>query len=180
MLIQSSEVLSRPWCLLELLTAIDAGVPIVGVAITAGPAAYDSQVDERGREQNMHTMSSGEKMKSASFASTMQRPGVVLRSAYVPGPGAYKPKDHLTVNHLPGANPESNPISKTGRDHHFVADNLDGTGDDSTTQAHVGPGSYNSHLHLTIGSKQDRVFEELPSASFMSDTFRTIYTGQAD
>ena len=40
-LIQSSEVLSRPWCLLELLTAIDAGVPIVGVAITAGPAAYD-------------------------------------------------------------------------------------------------------------------------------------------
>ena len=40
-LIQSSDVLSRPWCLLELLTAIDAGVPIVGVAITAGPAAYD-------------------------------------------------------------------------------------------------------------------------------------------
>ena len=74
---------------------------------TPGPAAYESQVDEKGREHNMYTMSSGEKMKSASFASTMQRPGVVLRSAYVPGPGAYDAKDALTVNHLPGANPQA-------------------------------------------------------------------------
>jgi len=145
---------------------------------TPGPAAYDSQVDEHGREQNMTTMNSGEKMKSASFASTMQRPGVVLRNAYVPGPGAYKVSEKLTVNHLPGANPDSNPISKTGRDHHFVADNLDGMGDDSSTQAHVGPGSYNSHYHNTISKGQDLIVEELPSASFMSDTYRTIYTGQ--
>ena len=69
---------------------------------TPGPAAHDSLVDERGREHNMYTMSSGEKMKSSSVASTMQRPGVVLKSAYVPGPGAYDPKDHLTVNNLPG------------------------------------------------------------------------------
>ena len=40
-LIQSSGVLKRPWCLLELVTAIDAGIPIVGVALTSGPYAYD-------------------------------------------------------------------------------------------------------------------------------------------
>ena len=40
-LIQSSGVLKRPWCLLELVTAIDAGMPIVGVALTSGPYAYD-------------------------------------------------------------------------------------------------------------------------------------------
>ena len=49
----------------------------------------------------MYTMSSGEKMKSASCASTMQRPGVVLRNASVPGPGAYDVKDHMTIEHLP-------------------------------------------------------------------------------
>ena len=145
---------------------------------TPGPAAYESQVDEKGREQNMYTMSSGEKMKSASFASKMKRPGVALSTAYVPGPGAYTPNDKITIEHLPGANPMSNTISKTGRDHHFVSDNLDGTGDDSSTLAHVGPGSYNSHLHLTIGDMQEKILDHLPSASFMSDTFRTVYTGQ--
>ena len=40
-LIQSSGVLKRPWCLLELVTAIDAGIPIVGVALSSGPYAYD-------------------------------------------------------------------------------------------------------------------------------------------
>jgi len=146
---------------------------------TPGPTAYTSKVDEYGREQNMHTMSEGEAMKSSSFASMSTRPGVVLPSKNVPGPGAYDVSDSLTVNYLPGANPSSNGISKTGRDHHFTADNLDGTGDDVTTQAHVGPGSYNSHVHKTIAKDQQRVMEELPHASFMSDTFRTIYTGEA-
>ena len=40
-LIQSSGVLKRPWCLLELVTAIDAGIPIVGVALSSGPYVYD-------------------------------------------------------------------------------------------------------------------------------------------
>ena len=103
---------------------------------------------------------------------------VVLPNAFVPGPGAYKPDDSATIEHLPGANPKANPLSKTGRDHHFVADNLDGMGEDSSTQPHVGPGSYNSHLHLTISRAWEVAAEELPHASFMSDTFRTIYTGQ--
>ena len=56
-----------------------------------------------------------------------------------------------------------------------------GGGEDSTTQVHVGPGSYNSHYHNTIEKEiADRSRSELPHASFMSDTFRTIYTGQAD
>ena len=33
-------------------------------------------------------------------------------------------------------------LAKTGRDARFTGDNLDGTGDDCTTGAHVGPGSY--------------------------------------
>ena len=41
LLFQSKEVLQRPWCLLELVTAIDAGIPIVGVALSSGPYAYD-------------------------------------------------------------------------------------------------------------------------------------------
>ena len=152
-----------------LLSNVTTKVPTNGwtgpIEDTPGPAAHDSLVDEKGREHNMHTMSSGEKMKSASFASTTQRPGLVLRSATVPGPGAYEPNDALTVNYLPGANPQSNPISKTGRDSHFVADNLDGTGDDSTTQAHVGPGSYNSHVHKTIAKEDTTKTERQSRAS---------------
>ena len=141
---------------------------------TPGPAAYTAKVTETGKEHDMQVMDSGEKMKSAAFASTMKRPGVVLRNAFTPGAGTYSP-NHDSVQPVLG-----NLISKTGRDHKFVADNLDGTGDDCTTQAHVGPGSYNSHLLKTIGHEQQVMAEVdiLPHASFMSDTFRTIYTGQ--
>ena len=40
-LVQTKSVLSRPYCLLELLTAVKAGVPIIGVAVTGGAHAYD-------------------------------------------------------------------------------------------------------------------------------------------
>merc|ERR1712185_556639 len=40
-LLQTRSVLSRPWCLVELLTAIDARVPIIGISITSGTAPYD-------------------------------------------------------------------------------------------------------------------------------------------
>jgi hypothetical protein len=33
-LVQSAEVLQRPWCLLEMVAAIDAGIPIVAIAVT--------------------------------------------------------------------------------------------------------------------------------------------------
>ena len=55
---------------------------------TPGPAAYTAKVTETGKEHDMQVMDSGEKMKSASFASTMQRPGVVLRNAFTPGAGS--------------------------------------------------------------------------------------------
>ena len=41
LLLQTKSVLTRLWCLIELVTAIDAGVPIVGVSITSGQAPYD-------------------------------------------------------------------------------------------------------------------------------------------
>lgn len=45
-LIQSAKVLERPYCLLELVAAIDAGVPIVGVALQ-GTNAYDFATSSR-------------------------------------------------------------------------------------------------------------------------------------
>ena len=40
-LLQSARVLERPWCLIELATALDHGVPIVGVSLTTGHAPYN-------------------------------------------------------------------------------------------------------------------------------------------
>ena len=40
-LLQTRSVLTRPYCLLELLTAIENRVPIVGVSVTGRDAAYD-------------------------------------------------------------------------------------------------------------------------------------------
>ena len=44
LLLQTRSVLTRPWCISELLTAIDARVPIVGVSIASGQAPYDFAV----------------------------------------------------------------------------------------------------------------------------------------
>jgi hypothetical protein len=33
-IVQSAEILTRPWCLLEMVAAVDAGVPIVAIAIS--------------------------------------------------------------------------------------------------------------------------------------------------
>ena len=54
---------------------------------------------------------------------------------------------------------------------HFVADNLDGMGEDSNTQAHVGPGSYNSHVHGTIAQTSELAGHSL-SASVISEVTR--------
>ena len=39
-LLQSARVLERPWCLIELATALDCGIPIVGVSLTSGNSPY--------------------------------------------------------------------------------------------------------------------------------------------
>ena len=40
-LLQTRSVLTRLWCIVELVTAIDANVPIIGVVITSGAHPYD-------------------------------------------------------------------------------------------------------------------------------------------
>ena len=40
-LLQSARVLERPWCLIEIATALDHDIPIVGVSLTTGGYAYD-------------------------------------------------------------------------------------------------------------------------------------------
>ena len=40
-LVQSLNVCSRPWCIMELVTAIESGVPIICLNLTSGVAAYD-------------------------------------------------------------------------------------------------------------------------------------------
>ena len=40
-ILQSEHVLERPYCLLEMVTAIEARVPIVGVNLAGKPQAYD-------------------------------------------------------------------------------------------------------------------------------------------
>ena len=68
------------------------------------------------------------------------------------------------------ANPQSNPISKTGRDHHYVADRLDGGAEDSTTAAHVGPGSYSADQHTV--AKKSMQSRGRPSGAFASTSLR--------
>ena len=40
-LVQTKSVLTRPYCLIELLTAITARVPIIGLAVAGGAHGYD-------------------------------------------------------------------------------------------------------------------------------------------
>ena len=47
--VQSAHVLSRPYCLLELYTAITQGVPVVGVSLASGSAAHSYSFEESAR-----------------------------------------------------------------------------------------------------------------------------------
>merc|ERR1719382_2184494 len=40
-LLQTKSVLQRPWCILEMMTAITERIPIVGISITSGTSPYD-------------------------------------------------------------------------------------------------------------------------------------------
>ena len=48
-IVQSANVLSRPYCLLELYTAITQGVPVVGVSLASGSAAHSYSFEESAR-----------------------------------------------------------------------------------------------------------------------------------
>ena len=117
---------------------------------TPGPAAYKVEVDEKGREWQMSTMATGERMKSATFASTTaQRGDFLLPGAVdIPGPGAYTPNDAITIPHLPGANPDTNIVSKVGRASRYVADSM--VSNNGAAGPEVGPGTYEAHLIGTI------------------------------
>ena len=47
--VQSANVLSRPYCLLELYTAITQGVPVVGVSLASGSAVHSYSFEESAR-----------------------------------------------------------------------------------------------------------------------------------
>lgn len=40
-ILQSERILERPWCLVEMVTALDNGIPIVNVCLTSGLHCYD-------------------------------------------------------------------------------------------------------------------------------------------
>lgn len=104
---------------------------------TPAPTSYTPTTTETGREADMHVMTGAEAMKSSSFASnSAQRGKCALPQEANPGAGAYSPTYKAQLPHV------GNLVSKTGRDHKFVSDNLDGVGNDSSTLPHVGPGSY--------------------------------------
>jgi hypothetical protein len=120
---------------------------------TPGPGHYDAKVDEKGKEWEMHAITEAEAgHKSAAFASTSkQRENAALPSADIPGPGTYNPNDACTIEHLPGANPESNIVSKVGRDGRYGGDTVVGV--DPHIGATIGPGSYESQSTLTIAKE---------------------------
>ena len=149
---------------------------------TPGPAAYKVEVDEKGREWQMSTMATGERMKSATFASTTaQRGDFLLPGAVdIPGPGAYTPNDAITIPHLPGANPDTNIVSKVGRASRYVADSM--VSNNGAAGPEVGPGSYDPMVTTsgTLNSieKQSDLQRDIGwTASFISGHLRELWHG---
>jgi len=149
---------------------------LTGVEETPGPLAYEPKVTETGRENDMAVRNGVETMKSAVFASATSRASIELPNAAVPGPGSYDPK-YSTQE------PDShNMLLKTGRDSKYVADRIDGTGDDCTTGELVGPGTYDPMV--TISGEKHEMARKVEAqaetstgdASFVSNSFRTIFT----
>ena len=107
--------------------------------VSPGPAAY-----------KIPSLSHRMYVKSiTAFKSIVpQRGKFVLPSAVNPGPGAYDPKDAVSTSHLPGANPDSNIVSKVGRASRYVADSM--VSNNGAAGPEVGPGSYEAHILGTI------------------------------
>ena len=129
---------------------------------TPGPAAYQVQTDEKGREWQLSAMADGERMQSAVFASKVERTSsaTLLPSINNPGPGAYDPDDRITIEHLPGANPDNNPMSKMGRDKRYTGDTM--VNNRGAGGPEVGPGSYESHL---LGSLEKEMKDNASQSS---------------
>jgi hypothetical protein len=94
---------------------------------------------------------------SSAFKSMVPQRTRPLPTVDNPGPGAYNPNDTSTIEHLPGANPESNIVSKVGRDTRFGGDTVIGV--DPHIGATVGPGSYESHVDSTIAKASSSLEE---------------------
>ena len=123
-----------------------------------------------------------EKQPSAVFASKMDaHPFKLLPSADNPGPGAYDPKDATSTPYLPGANPESNMMSKMPRDARFTGDTIEDYAG-RMTGPDVGPGSYEPKTTMdgqlnTIEKRSEQKADLGWSASFISDHLRRIWYG---
>jgi len=114
---------------------------------TPGVGTYSFATNEKGRQWDTSTI--GNTRETWGASKTKRSDVLLLPSAPNPGPGEYNVNDAATIEHLPGANPASNMVSSVSRDARFTSDTLlyEGT---MTTQANVGPGSYDSHLGGTI------------------------------
>ena len=149
---------------------------------TPGPAAYQVQTDEKGREWQLSAMADGERMQSAVFASKVERTSsaTLLPSINNPGPGAYDPDDRITIEHLPGANPDNNPMSKMGRDKRYTGDTM--VNNRGAGGPEVGPGSYDPMVTMdgtkdTIAKRSDHQKSVGWTASFISGHLRDLWQG---
>ena len=143
---------------------------------TPGPGAYNPQVDEYGRENELVTLNGAETMQNAVFASTTIRAGIELPSAkVVPGPGAYDPNFESVEPTAPDL------VSKTGRDSNMVGQ-LKGR---EATGPSVGPGTYDPTItndgarnSLAGRTEQKSMFGFNGwNASFVSDSIRSLFAG---
>ena len=100
-----------------------------------------------------------------------------VKSNKNPGPGEYQIQ-FSAVEPTGG-----NMMSGVGRDSKYTADHIDGGGEDCTTDAHVGPGSYTPQL--TKSGDSDNIEHKLvvnmntgfgTDASVTSNSFRTMFT----
>ena len=156
-----------------------------GLQQTPGPAAYEPKTTEIGKEFDMSVRDGAETMPNAVFKSTTARAvGLVHASeADVPGPGTYNPSDKQTINHLPGANPEANLMSKVSRGGRYTADTVGTPG--LMTGEEVGPGSYDpmrdidGELNTLAQRVEDRATGNM-DASFTSTKDRDIFAYLVD
>ena len=147
-----------------------------GFEETPGAGTYAPICTENGREFDMWNLNGTEKMKSASFATKTQRPSPVLPNHKNPGPGEYK------IRHKALEPEKGNKMSKVSRSSRYTADHIDGGGEDCTTGAFVGPGSYSPQLYF--GGDADSVAKRNEvamatgfgtNASFTSGSIRTNF-----